>query len=202
MPQDRNLCQIQPELTENRSKGLIAAGGNLTSLKGTPAQTIVEAIKIISNDRITVTGVSRFFKTPCFPPGAGPDYVNVALSVETGLSAPELLAALHAVEAEFGRARDQRWGMRTLDLDLLSFDAMVTPDLATVEGWINLPLDAQVRQTPDAMLLPHPRIQDRAFVLVPLMDVAPDWVHPVLHRTVREMHDALPLADRQAVIPL
>ena len=202
MPQDRKFCHIQPKLTENRSKVLIAAGGNLTSQKGTPAQTIVEATKIVSNERIKVLGISRFFKTPCFPPGAGPDYVNVALIAETGLSASEVLAALHTVEAEFGRQRDKRWGMRTLDLDLLSFDAVVAPDLDTVEDWINLPLDAQVRQTPDTMLLPHPRIQDRAFVLVPLMDVAPDWVHPVLQRSVREMHDALPLEARQAVIPL
>jgi len=202
MPQDRKFCHIQPKLTKNRSKVLIAAGGNLTSQKGTPAQTIVEATKIVSNERIKVLGISRFFKTPCFPPGVGPDYVNVALIAETGLSASEMLAALHTVEAEFGRQRDKRWGMRTLDLDLLSFDAVVAPDLDTVEDWINLPLDAQVRQTPDTMLLPHPRIQDRAFVLVPLMDVAPDWVHPVLQRSVREMHDALPLEARQAVIPL
>ena len=202
MPQDRKYSHIQPKLTGNRSKVLIAAGGNLPSDKGTPAQTIVEATKIYSNERIKVLGISRFFKTPCFPPGAGPDYVNVALIAETGLSASEMLAALHMVEAEFGRQRDKRWGMRTLDLDLLSFDAVVVPDLDTVESWMNLPLDAQVRQTPDTMLLPHPRIQDRAFVLVPLMDVAPDWVHPVLQRSVREMHDALPLEARQAVIPL
>jgi 2-amino-4-hydroxy-6-hydroxymethyldihydropteridine diphosphokinase len=64
---------------------------------------------------------------------------------------------------------------------------------------MELPADAQATQVPDGLILPHPRLQDRAFVLVPLADVAPDWCHPVLGRTVREMLAALPEADRRAV---
>jgi len=64
-----------------------------------------------------------------------------------------------------------------------------------------LPLDVQKTATPAQLILPHPRLAERAFVLVPLMDVAPDWVHPVTARSVRQMHDALPQAARAEVVP-
>jgi 2-amino-4-hydroxy-6-hydroxymethyldihydropteridine diphosphokinase len=112
------------------------------------------------------------------------------------------MARLHAVEARFGRRRTQRWGMRTLDIDLLAMGDSVLPDAETQDDWRLLPPDAQVRRTPDRLILPHPRLQDRAFVLVPLADVAPDWVHPRTGKSVRQMLAELPAADRDAVKPL
>ncbi len=92
--------------------------------------------------------------------------------------------------------------MRTLDIDLLAMGDSVLPDTKTQDSWRALAPEAQIRTTPDQLILPHPRLQDRAFVLVPLADVAPDWVHPRTGLTVLQMLDALPAADREAVKPL
>lgn len=146
--------------------------------------------------------ISRFFSTPCFPAGAGPDYVNAVVLAETEQPPAEILSSLHAVEASFSRVRDQRWGMRTLDLDLIACGSLVLPDRASYEAWLGLPLEAQMQQAPGELVLPHPRLQDRAFVLVPLCDIAPQWQHPVLGKTARELLDAVPEQDVAGVVPL
>ncbi|WP_438271188.1 2-amino-4-hydroxy-6-hydroxymethyldihydropteridine diphosphokinase [Shimia thalassica] len=181
---------------------LLALGGNLPSHEGDPLLTLNGACKTLSRDNLRLCKVSRFYETPCFPAGAGPDYVNAAVTVESPLSASEMLKVLHEIEAEFGRERDQRWGMRTLDIDLIGGGDLVLPDRETHAEWMSLPAEEQVRKTPDQLILPHPRLQDRAFVLMPLNDVAPDWKHPVLGLTVSQMLAALPESDRKAVIPL
>lgn len=145
---------------------------------------------------------SRFFKTPCFPVGAGPDYVNAAASFDTRLSALAILTHLHRVETAMGRQRVQRWGRRTMDLDLLALGDTVLPDLETHAIWRTMPLDQQMRQAPDYPILPHPRMHERAFVLIPLAEIAPDWTHPILGKTVRQMRDALPAADKSTIVPL
>ena len=106
---------------------------------------------------------------------------------------------MHEIENEMGRARTQRWGQRTLDIDLISYEQIVLPDGQTHARWRALPLAQQMTQTPKILILPHPRMQDRAFVLVPLSEVAADWRHPVLGKTVSEMLDALPQGDRDTV---
>lgn len=189
-------------MTGFRSAAYVALGGNLPSDVGPPDQTLAAAITALENADIAVRARSRFFATPCFPAGAGPDYVNAVIEVECSLSPEDLLGVLHEVEAKFHRKREQRWGMRTLDLDLLSFGDQVWPDLLAYEAWRNLPPEDQINHAPDQLILPHPRLQDRAFVLVPLCDIAPEWVHPVLKRTARNLCGALPPDGIRAVQPL
>tara|TARA_R110002096_G_scaffold199027_1_gene382773 strand:- start:46 stop:525 length:480 start_codon:yes stop_codon:yes gene_type:complete len=145
---------------------------------------------------------SALYATPAFPAGAGPDFVNAAIRLRTGLDAPAIMAALHRIEADAGRERAVRWGQRTLDLDLIGLDNLVLPDVQTHQHWRDLPLAQQRNSTPDQLIVPHPRLQDRSFVLVPLGDVAPDWVHPVLGLTVTQMRDARPAVERASVLPI
>jgi len=185
-------------------QALVAFGANLPFEGETPAQTIAAASKALATEGLSVLAFSRLFATPCFPVGAGPDYVNAAALVEyeSKVNAATILQRLHLVEGHFGRKREQRWGMRTLDIDLLAVGESVLPDADTQDAWRTLAPERQRREAPDGLILPHPRLQDRAFVLVPLADVAPDWVHPRTGLTVRQMLEALPLADREAVKPL
>jgi 2-amino-4-hydroxy-6-hydroxymethyldihydropteridine diphosphokinase len=183
---------------------LIALGANLPFDGKTPDQTLLLAVKSFPKVNLPKPTVSRLFATPCFPAGAGPDYVNAAalLQVELAMSAQDLLSRLHQVEAMFGRQRAQRWGMRTLDIDLVALGDMVLPDAATQSMWRDLDPALQTTQTPDGLILPHPRLQDRAFVLVPLADVAADWCHPLLNLTVSQMIAALPATDLAQMSPL
>ena len=183
---------------------LVALGANLPHGGRTPAQTVQAAIAALPDEGLALVRASRLYATPCFPAGAGPDYVNAAvrLRADPGATARAILAALHRIEARFGRARSERWGMRTLDLDLIAMGSQVAPDAATAAEWRDLATADQIAATPDRLILPHPRLQDRAFVLVPLADVAPRWRHPGLGLTVTQMLRRLPAGDRNGVKPL
>ncbi len=182
---------------------LIALGANLPNGAHAPAESLRAALDALPGVGLRVERTSLLYATPAFPAGTGPDYVNAAARLRgaPGMGPRDILAALHAVEAQFGRARTQRWGMRTLDLDLIAVGNAVLPDAETFARWRDLPPDRQVLAAPDRLILPHPRLQDRAFVLVPLHDVAARWRHPVLGLTVGAMLKALPAADRAAVRP-
>lgn len=181
---------------------LIALGSNATSRQGTPRAIVEMAMAEIDSGAIRVVARSRLYRTPCFPAGAGPDFVNAAVLCETALGPREVLERLHRIERDFDRVRKERWAVRTLDLDLLAMGDLVLPDLATLRRWIELAPEQQREVAPEGLILPHPRLQDRAFVLVPAAEVAPDWRHPVLGRTLAEMRDALPADDIADIVPL
>ncbi|MFN4130373.1 MAG: 2-amino-4-hydroxy-6-hydroxymethyldihydropteridine diphosphokinase, partial [Paracoccaceae bacterium] len=154
---------------QNTLQALVAFGANLSQKDASPEQTIVAAMACLEMpsdvDGICVKACSRMFLTPCFPKGAGPDYVNAAavLLVPHDISPYALLGHLHAVEARFDRSRDTRWGPRTLDIDLLAMGDLVLPDPTTQTHWRDLAPADQSCLSPPELILPHPRLQDRAF---------------------------------------
>lgn len=145
---------------------LVGIGANLPARDGaTPLETCQWAVRrLAALPGLRVDAVSRWYVTRPVPPSGQPPYVNAVarLAVEPGAAEPDpaqLLGTLQAIEAEAGRVRGERNAARTLDLDIIA-------------------IDATVRAAPDPVL-PHPRAHLRAFVLVPLLDVAAGWIHPV-----------------------
>lgn len=153
------------------SPSLIALGSNLGDRLANLRSAVAELDQL---DGFEVTAVSSLYETAPVggPEGQGPFY-NAALTGRSSLEPGELLRALHRIEADQNRQRVVHWGPRTLDLDLL------------------IAADHQ-RDDPD-LTIPHPRMHERRFVLVPVCDVAAEWVHPSLGRTMRELLAALPI---------
>jgi 2-amino-4-hydroxy-6-hydroxymethyldihydropteridine diphosphokinase len=161
---------------------LIGVGANLPGPDGAAplatCRAAVEALRGLPGLRLHA--VSRWYRTaPVGGPAGQPDYVNGVVRLEGRTEPAALLARLAAIEAAAGRRRDAPNAPRTLDLDIIAVDEVV-------------------RDAPDPVL-PHPRAHLRAFVLRPLAEVAPGWVHPRLHQPVEALLAALPA---QQVAPL
>lgn len=161
---------------------LIGIGGNLAGPNGrTPLQSCrAAAMRLDTLPGLRLRALSRWFQTNPIPPSCQPTYVNAValLSVDAAATEPDpavLLRWLQSVEAEAGRARGEPNAARTLDLDLIAMG----------EG------GQMIRNKPDP-ILPHPRAHERAFVLVPLLDVAPGWSHPRLELPARTLLEAQP----------
>lgn len=152
-------------------------GDRLTNLQGA-----VDALQ--AEPGLRVTASSRVWETTPVGGPPQPDYLNAVLRIETDLSARDLLAIAHRVEARLGRVRKERWGARTIDLDILLYD------------------DEQIDE-PD-LVVPHPRLGERAFVVLPLLDLEPDPVLPdgTRLKSVRiDTNGVVPSASPLAVRP-
>lgn len=122
---------------------------------------------------ITLARASAVYETTAVGgPVGNPPFLNTVLEIVTRLEPRDLLAACLAVEDEFGRTRPMAWAPRTLDIDLLLYGELVVDEAA--------------------LQIPHPRLHERAFVLAPLRELAPDLYHPVLRKTIRALADELP----------
>lgn len=183
------------------TKCLIALGSNLSNEIGASVKIVEAAIDDLSSIGLFPVETSRFFRTPAFPVGAGPDFVNAVVYCETALSASAVLDGLHKVEQRLGRTREKRWEARVIDLDLIDFSGVILPDIATYSQWCDLPVKMQMERAPEQIILPHPRIQDRLFVLIPLRDVVPSWRHPVSGATLDQMIGAFGEKDLAQIVP-
>ena len=153
---------------------LVGLGANLPHPQyGPPAVTLRAALSYFPAENITVAGCSRFFESAPVPVSEQPWFVNAVAQIETDLTPIKLLAALHRIEAAFGRVRQEHWEARILDLDLLDYGGQVLAEL------------------PPAPKIPHPRMAGRAFVLLPMADIVPDWVHPVTKQPLAALIKAL-----------
>lgn len=145
---------------QQRNGGIyIALGANLPSRFGAPRETLEAALRLLASQDIAILRRSSWWRSAAQPAGDQPDFINAVVEVETGLQPQALLMRLHELEADFGRVRRDRWEARVLDLDLIDYRSLESaPD----------------REPP---ILPHPRMRERLFVLLPLQEVAPDWRH-------------------------
>ena len=153
---------------------LIALGANLPGPAGPPAATLRTALARLEERGMKIQSVSSFYETPAWPDPEQPAYINAVAAVQTTLQPVELLTLLHGVETDFGRLRSAPNAARPLDLDLLDYEGKVM-----TEG----------------VVLPHPRMTERSFVLVPLVEIAPAWRYPVTGEGVGDLLARLP--DRE-----
>ena len=186
-------------MTHHKTVALIALGANQSSPQGSPKETLEAALALMETRGVTVEATAQWIKSPAWPAGSGPDYVNGAARITVALSPKALLAVLHKVETILGRERaGSRWAARPCDIDLIACGSMVAPSMAVWRHFERAP-----PETPrDTLLLPHPQMHRRAFVLAPLAEIASDWRHPVIGHSVSEMLAGLPENDRAAITPL
>ena len=158
---------------------LIALGANLpTDRHGSPEAGILAALRALPERGIRPIRRSRLYRTAPVPPSGQPWYVNAVAEVDSDLSPQALMAALLSIERAFGRERSVPNAARTLDLDLIDVDGQTG-------HW---PANGDL---PD-LILPHPRLAERAFVLIPLAELEPDWRHPGSRAPISALVRALP----------
>lgn len=186
-------------------RALIALGSNLPGPAGPPVAALrasLAALNAGAGGRMHLLRASRLYHTPCVPAGAGPDYVNAVALLATTLGPEGVLARLHAIEDGMGRERRLRWGARTLDLDLLDWNGAIRADLSIPSKLCDMSVNDGVPPAGAGLVLPHPRLHLRAFVLVPLAEIAPGWRHPVSGETAAALCAGLPAAERDAVVAI
>jgi len=169
-----------PAITETKPVlAYIGLGANL----GEPVAQVRRALAGVAElDEVEVLQVSRLYRNPPLGPKEQPWYINAVAQVRTRLTAEELLRALRRLETALGRVRGERWGPRIIDLDLLLYDGEV---VNTAE-----------------LVLPHPEMHRRAFVLAPLAEIAPEAWHPELKKSALQLLAELDPADREALKPI
>ncbi|MGH7038726.1 MAG: 2-amino-4-hydroxy-6-hydroxymethyldihydropteridine diphosphokinase [Stellaceae bacterium] len=156
---------------------LIGMGSNLASPRfGPPRKIVAAALDALAGEGVRICARSHWYESAPVPPADQPWFVNGVAALATTLGAPALLALMQRLEARFGRVRGARNAARVLDLDLLDHDG-------------------EMVETP-FLTLPHPRLGERRFVLVPLAEIAPSWRHPRSGLSARELLARLPAGEQ------
>ncbi|MEX0839371.1 MAG: 2-amino-4-hydroxy-6-hydroxymethyldihydropteridine diphosphokinase [Parvibaculum sp.] len=166
------------------TKVLVGLGGNLATAAGGPRQTIEAALQMMPAFGIRVCERAPLYRTPALSTYVQQKYVNTVVEIESALPPATLLGLLHRIEVLFERVRRDRWGPRTLDLDLLDYRGMVIPAVG--------PRGPEAGVGPLPLALPHPGLAERAFALLPLRDIVPGWRHPMTGESVETLIGRLP----------
>ncbi|HEY3813665.1 MAG TPA: 2-amino-4-hydroxy-6-hydroxymethyldihydropteridine diphosphokinase [Caulobacteraceae bacterium] len=153
-------------MTEWDEAVVVALGSNVRGSYASLENLLEAALEAFAAEGLNVTSRSSWWRSAAWPDPAGPEYRNGVAIVETTLDPAAVLQALHRIEGRFGRERGERNAPRTLDLDLVAYGRLVRDTDPT---------------------LPHPRAAERRFVMGPLTEIAPAWLHPVTHKTASEL---------------
>lgn len=158
-------------MTRVRKTAYIALGANLSN----PKESFCKALSSLEQENVVIKHLASLWHSPAWPAGKGhPDYVNTVIGVETDKTAEALLDLLHSIEERGGRKRSVLNAPRPIDLDIVDYEGEVC-DLRPI--------------------LPHPRMLDRPFVLLPLLEIAPEWRHPIRRIECLPALAMLPMAD-------
>lgn len=162
-----------------RGKTLVSLGANYPGPWGKSADTVARALREIEAVNIAVRAVSPLYETAAVGRARQPAYVNAVALIDTSLPPEALLRVLKGIERRSGRRGGRPWGPRTLDIDIIDYKGLV-------KHWhAGRPDFSRAGRRP--LVLPHPLMHQRPFVLKPLLDIAPDWRHPVLQRSARQL---------------
>ncbi len=159
----------------------VALGANLPSRFGAPHETLAAAKDAMAGHGIHIKKSSETFLTAPVPLSDQPWYHNAVVHVETELSPFRLLEVLQDIENDFGRVRTVRNAPRILDLDLIAYNDVI----------LDKPALPELQSLPE-LIVPHPRMHERAFVLLPMQEIIKDWTHPVLNRSLSDLVALLP----------
>ena len=162
-PIKHSLRTVSVQIFRKRSVVYLGLGSNMGDTKA----NLDAAIGKINNADINITACSSYYKTKPISDIPQDDYLNCVAKAETLLTPQELIKHLLQIESELGRIRNQRWGPRTIDIDVLTYDNVITHDKDIV--------------------LPHPRIEERLFVLIPFCELNPYYVHPLLNQRIIDL---------------
>lgn len=165
---------------------LLALGANLRGAWGPPCETLRRAERELSRAGLRTLAVSRIYDTLPLGPGRQAPYLNAVLMLQAHIAPGELLRLIKRIERRAGRRLGARWGPRCLDIDILDYGGRR-------QGW------PQRRRQSGRLVLPHPEMHKRAFVLVPLLEVDPHWRHPALAVSGRTLLARLPRARRRGI---
>ncbi|PCJ33353.1 MAG: 2-amino-4-hydroxy-6-hydroxymethyldihydropteridine diphosphokinase [Alphaproteobacteria bacterium] len=166
---------------------LIGLGSNLSDgHSASPRSMLAAALAEMPAWGIDIVALSHFYESEPVPKSDQPWFINAVAAVDTRLSPEDLLNVLHDIETKLGRTRRIRWEARIIDLDIIAYDDRICPSPDDGPGdWHNAAGDGYITHQVQDMVIPHPRMHERLFVLNPLMDICPEWIHPVFGKTAK-----------------
>ena len=171
---------------------IIGLGSNQEYREMKPFEILNNAKKKMEKRKIVLGTQSKVYISHPFSDKGGPNYSNSVLIATFAGKPHELLFELQQIEYELGRVRHERWGNRSCDLDILAIDDLILPNINEFNHWVSIGLNEQIKISPTELIVPHPRIQDRGFVLKPLVSIFPNWRHPVFKKTASDLFNSLP----------